>query len=162
MAHSSLIFVLTTEYYYGYPEIPPPIADANLATPVLSFFASADVAAQREEGLSFVEGDVAFFAADGSSLIPKFSREPYINNEKNTYFPGVYTLQLAQNKNLGQVIFERIKQAQFSDDIRIIAMMPEDDESAQFRGWKNADAMEAAIKEALSILPKNLKKLVIF
>ncbi|MEZ0260634.1 MAG: hypothetical protein ACAH80_06460 [Alphaproteobacteria bacterium] len=126
-----------------------------LWTPILSLYPSAELAAESEEGLNFVEGDIKFFAADGSSLVPAFSQEPYINSEKNTYFAGVYTLVPAAGKNLITELHSRIE-ANVSPHARIMIRSPLKDEGAASWGWPSAKAMKLAFVQALKILPPDL------
>ncbi len=127
----------------------------TLWTPILSLYASAALAAESEEGLNFVEGDIKFFAADGSSLVPNFSQEPYIDFKKNTYFAGVYTLIPGTGENLIEVLRSRIE-ANVSPHVRIAIRLPTKDDVAASWGWSSASAMKISFFQALEILPPDL------
>ena len=65
MTNASITFALEVGYYESVAE-----AEAGkevvLATPRLEVFFSASIAAAKKEGLNIVEGDLWFFAFDGS------------------------------------------------------------------------------------------------
>lgn len=66
----------------------------------LHVFSSEAEVKQNCEGLSIVEGDWLFYAADGSPLEVHFSVPARIFPEKNTYTNGEYSLRPAHGERL--------------------------------------------------------------
>src|SRR5262249_9622009 len=90
MTNNALVFALEIGYRDAVPD-----ADNSdvLATPTLYAFSNAAVAAASNEGLTIVEGDLWFFASEGSPLEALFSEQPYVYPDRPSYFPGRYSLQ---------------------------------------------------------------------
>ncbi len=66
----------------------------------LHLLASEVAVKENCEGLSIVEGDWLFFAADGSPLEAYFSEPARIFPEKNTYTNGKYSLRPTSGERL--------------------------------------------------------------
>ena len=160
MANASVTFALEIGYYDSVAE-----ADAGkevvLATPRLEVFSSASIAAAEREGLDIVEGDLWFFAFDGSPLKACFSKEPYVDTDKNTYFPGVYSLQPGCGEKLQEVIAKLIAKNP-SPHTQIIVRVPATNESARGYGWSDIKSMKDGIEHALKILPSDMAKRIVF
>jgi hypothetical protein len=132
-----------------------------LATPQLEVFFSASIAAAKKEGLNIVEGDLWFFAFDGSPLKARFSKEPYVDTDQKTYFPGVYSLQPGCGEKLQEVIAKLIAKNP-SPHTRIIVRVPATNESARGYGWSDIKSMKDGIEHALKILPSDMAKRIVF
>lgn len=132
-----------------------------LSTPQLEVFFSASTAAAKKEGLNIVEGDLLFFAFDGSPLKACFSKEPYVDTDKGKYFPGVYSLQPGCGEKLQEVIAKLIAKNS-SPHTRIIVRVPATNESARRYGWSDIKAMKDGIEHALKILPSDMAKRIVF
>jgi len=160
MANASVTFGLEIGYYDSVAE-----ADAGkevvLATPHLDVFFSASIAAAKKEGLNIVEGDLWFFAFDGSPLKACFSKEPYVDTDRNKYFPGVYSLQPGRGEKLQDVIAKLIAKNP-SPHTRIVVRVPATNESARGYGWSDIKAMKDGIEHALKILPSDMAKRIVF
>jgi hypothetical protein len=127
----------------------------------LGIFHSARIAAEQRYGLEVVEGDLRFYAADGSPLEANFIKEPSFATDMRTFFPGVYTLRPGTGNYLQTVLAERIA-FNVSPYAQIMVYVPISQESASNWGWPNAKAMEDGIAEALKILPSELLRRVTF
>ncbi len=160
MTNASVTFGLEIGYYDSVAE-----ADAGrevvLATPQLDVFFSASIAAAKKEGLNIVEGDLWFFAFDGSPLKACFSKEPYVDTDRNKYFPGVYSLQPGRGEKLQDVIAKLIAKNP-SPHTRIVVRVPATNESARGYGWSDIKAMKDGIEHALKILPSDMAKRIVF
>jgi hypothetical protein len=160
MTNASVTFGLEIGYYDSAAE-----ADAGkevvLATPQLDVFFSASVAAAKKEGLNMVEGDLWFFAFDGSPLKACFSKEPYVDTDRKKYFPGEYSLQPGCGEKLQEVIAKLIAKNP-SPHTRIIVRVPATNESARGYGWSDIKAMKDGIEHALKILPSDMAKRIVF
>jgi hypothetical protein len=132
-----------------------------LATPRLEIFFSPSIAASNKEGLEIVEGDLRFFAFDGSPLKACFSREPYVDTDSRTYFPGVYSLEPGWGEKLQDVIAMLIAQNP-SPHTQIVVHVPATDEDARSYGWSDAKTMKEGIDQALTMLPSDMAKRVVF
>ena len=163
MEKASVTFTLDTRWSDSVDE-----ADAGevLATPDLHVYCSpADAAADRE-GLDIVEtlegyGDLWFFASDGSPLKAHFSKEPYINFEKNTYFPGIYSLEPGAGENLQDALTSLIAKNR-SPHTQIIVGLAANNEVAKQFGWSDTEAMKEGTERALQILPPDMATRVVF
>src|SRR5262249_9242611 len=118
-------------------------------------------AATKKQGLSILEGDLCFFAFDGSPLKACFSKEAYVDTERNKYFPGVYSLRPEQGEKLQDVIAQRIVNNP-SPHTRIMVYLPADEVSARGYGWSSVEAMKVDVEHALKILPSDLARRVVF
>jgi len=160
VTNASVTFGLEIGYYDSVAE-----ADAGkevvLATPQLDVFFSASIAAAKKEGLNIVEGDLWFFAFDGSPLKACFSKEPYVDTDRNKYFPGVYSLQPGRGEKLQDVIAKLIAKNP-SPHTRIVVRVPATNESARGYGWSDIKAMKDGIEHALKILPSDMAKRIVF
>lgn len=158
MTNASVTFALEIGYYDSVAgaDVGKEIA---LATPVLEVFFSASIAAAKKEGLNIVEGDLWFFAFDGSPLEAFFSKDPYVDTDKNTYFPGVYSLQPGRGEKLQDVIAKVIASSPLT---RIIVRVPTTNESAQGYGWSDTISMKGGIGHALKILAPDMAERVVF
>ena len=154
------VFGLEIGYYDSVAE-----ADAGkevvLATPRLEVFFSASIAAAKKEGLNIVEGDLWFFAFDGSPLKACFSKEPYVDTDRKKYFPGEYSLQPGCGEKLQEVIAKLIAKNP-SPHTRIIVLVPATNESARGYGWSDIKAMKDGIEHALKILTSDMAKRIVF
>ena len=154
------VFGLEIGYYDSVAE-----ADAGkevvLATPRLEIFFSASIAAAKKEGSDIVEGDLWFFASDGSPLKACFSKKPYINFDRNRYFPGEYSLQPGYGEKLQDVIAKLIAKNP-SPHTQIVVRVPATNESAQEYGWPDIKAMKDGVEHALKILPSEMAKRIVF
>jgi hypothetical protein len=160
VTNASITFGLEIGYYDSLAE-----ADAGkevvLPTPRLEVFFSASIAAAKKEGLTIVEGDLWFFAFDGSPLKACFSKKPYIDFDKNTYFAGVYSLQPGGGEKLQDVIAKLIANNP-SPHTQIIVRIPATNESARGYGWSDIKSMKGDIEQALRILPSDMAKRIVF
>ena len=160
MTIASVTFGLEIGYYDSVAE-----ADAGkeivLATPQLELFFSASIAAAKKEGLTIVEGDLWFFALDGSPLKACFSKEPYVDTDRGKYFPGVYSLQPGCGEKLQEVIAKLIGKNP-SPHTQIVVRVPATNESARGYGWSDIKAMKDGIEHALKILPSDMAKRIVF
>lgn len=160
MTNASITFGLEIGYYDSLAE-----ADAGkevvLPTPQLEVFFSASFAAAKKEGLTIVEGDLWFFAFDGSPLKACFSKKPYIDFDKKTYFRGVYSLQPGCGEKLQDVIAKLIANNP-SPHTQIIVRIPATNESARGYGWPDIKSMKGEIEQALKILPSDMAKRIVF
>ena len=160
MTNASITFALEVGYYESVAE-----AEAGkevvLATPRLEVFFSASIAAAKKEGLNIVEGDLWFFAFDGSPLKACFSKEAYVDTDRKKYFPGVYSLQPGLGEKLQDVIAKLIAKNP-STHTQIIVRVPATDESARGYGWSDVKAMKDGIDQAVKILPSNMSKRIAF
>ena len=160
MTNASVTFGLEIGYYDSVAE-----ADAGkdvvLATPQLEIFFSVGNAAAKKEGLCIAEGDLWFFAFDGSPLKACFSKEPYVDTDRKKYFPGIYSLQPGLGEKLQDVIAKLIAKNP-SPHTRIVVRVPTTDESAQGYGWSGIKAMKEGVEHALTILPSDMAKRVVF
>ena len=154
------VFGLEIGYYDSVAE-----ADAGkeviLATPRLEVFFSASIAAAKKEGLNILEGDLWFFAFDGSPLKARFSKEPYVDTDRKKYFPGEYSLQPGCGEKLQEVIAKLIAKNP-SSHTRIIVRVPATNEYARGYGWSDIKTMKDGIEHALKILPSDMAKRVVF
>lgn len=160
MTNTSVTFGLEIGYYDSAVEGEAG-KEVVLATPRLEVFFSGSIAAAKREGLDVVEGDLWFFAFDGSPLEARFSKEPYVDAERNRYFPGVYSLQPGCGEKLQDVIAKLISKNP-SPHTQIIVDLPATNESAQGYGWSDIKAMKNGIEHALKILPPDMAKRVVF
>jgi hypothetical protein len=160
VTNASVTFGLEIDSYDSVAE-----ADAGkeivLPTPQLEVFFSASIAAANKEGLNIVEGDLWFFAFDGSPLKACFSKEPYVDTDRRKYFPGVYSLQPGFGEKLQEVIAKLIAKNP-SPHTQIIVRVPATNESAQRYGWSDIKAMKDGIGHALKILPSDMAKRIVF
>ena len=158
MTNASVTFGLEIYYYDSVAE-----ADAGkevvLATPRLEVFFSASFAVAKKEGINLVEGDLWFFAFDGSPLKACFSKKPYVHEDR--YFPGVYSLQPGCGEKLQEVIAKLIAKNP-SPHTQIIVRVPATNESARAYGWSDIKAMKDGIEQALRILPADMAKRIVF
>jgi hypothetical protein len=160
MTNASVTFGLEVGYYDSVAEAGAG-KEVVLATPQLDVFFSASFAAAKKEGLNIVEGDLWFFAFDGSPLKACFSKEPYVDTDKKTYFPGVYSLQPRRGEKLQDVIAKLIAKSP-SPHTRIIVRVPASNESARGYGWSDIKSMKDGIEDALKILPSDMAKRIVF
>jgi hypothetical protein len=160
MTNASVTFGLEVGYYDSVAEAGAG-KEVVLATPQLDVFFSASFAAAKKEGLNIVEGDLWFFAFDGSPLKACFSKEPYVDTDKKTYFPGVYSLQPGRGEKLQDVIAKLIAKSP-SPHTRIIVRVPASNESARGYGWSDIKSMKDGIEDALKILPSDMAKRIVF
>lgn len=160
MPASAAIFALEIGFYDSKPG-GPDADNVVTPTPCLTLYPSTDAAAAANEGLTIVEGDIWFYAADGAPMEADFSEEPYINNEKNTYFPGVYKLVPGEGETLQQVLAEETP-AHAPPPVGIVVYVPSTDDYARGCGWMDAKTMNVSISAALHFLPKDLLKRVRF
>jgi hypothetical protein len=160
MKNSTVTFVLRIDYY---DSDAPSDKGKNvvLACPHLSVFSSAQMAAAFEEGLEIVEGDIVFFAADGSPLKANFSEKPYVDAKNKKYFAGAYSLEAGKGDNL-QTAIEKIIASNASPHARIRVYATGDTEMAREYGWQSAKAMKDGIAQALKILPPELADRVLY
>lgn len=160
MTNASITFGLEIGYYDSSAE-----ADAGkevvLATPRLEIFFSASIAAAKKEGLNIVEGDLRFFAFDGSPLKACFSKEPYVDTDRKKYYSGVYSLKPGCGEKLQDVIAKLIAQNP-SPHTRIVVRVPATNEAAQEYGWSDIKAMKDGVDQALKILPSDMAKRIVF
>jgi len=160
MTDASITFALEIGYYDSVAE-----ADAGkevvLPTPQLGIFSSASIAAAKKEGLTLVEGDLWFFAFDGSPLKAYFSKKPYVGANRNRYFAGEYSLQPGSGEKLQDVIAKLIA-SNPSPHTQIIVRVPATDESAREFGWSDIKSMKDGIQDALRILPSDMAKRVVY
>jgi hypothetical protein len=160
VANPSCTFALEIGYYESLAE-----ADAGkevlLATPRLEVFSSVSIAAAKKEGLNIVEGDLWFFASDGSPLKACFSKEPWLDTKIRKYFPGVYSLEPGCGDKLQDVIAKLIAENP-SPHTQIIVRVPATDEFALGYGWPDVKSMKAGIEQVLKILPSDMAKRVVF
>jgi len=160
LTNASVTFGLEIGYYDSVAE-----ADAGkevvLATPQLEVFSSASIAAAKKEGLSIVEGDLWFFAFDGSPLKACFSKEPYVDPIRHKYFPGVYSLESGSGEKLQDVIAKLIANNP-SPHTRIIVRIPATNESARGYGWSDIKVMKDGVEHALKIFPADISKRILF
>lgn len=160
MTNASVTFGLEIGYYDSAAE-----ADAGkevvLATPQLEVFSSASIAAAKKEGLNIVEGDLRFFASDGSPLKACFSKEPYVDANRKKYFPGVYSLQPGGGERLQDVIATLVAESP-SPHTKIIVRVPATNEAVRGYGWSDSKSMKEAIEQALKILPSDMAKRIVF
>jgi hypothetical protein len=160
VTNASITFSLEIGYYDSLAE-----ADAGkevvLPTPRLEVFFSAGIAATYREGLDIVEGDLWFFAFDGSPLEACFSKEPYVDTDRKKYFPGVYSLRPGTGDKLQDVIAKLIA-GNPSPHTQIVVCIPATNESAHEHGWSDMKAMKDGVEQALKILPPDLAKRVVF
>ncbi|MFZ0913392.1 MAG: hypothetical protein WBQ76_15785 [Candidatus Korobacteraceae bacterium] len=161
---TSVVFGLETPNYYPYE-----LDEAeDIITPGLDIYRCAADAAAHRDGIDIWEtlagfGDLWFFAADGSPLEARFSREPYFNADKPTYFPGVYTLEPGTGEDLLSAIAKVIaKNGNSSLFTRIIVGTAACDEAARQYGWSSVQAMKDGVELALRILPPDLLTRVMF
>lgn len=132
-----------------------------LETPLLGVYYSADEAAADRIGLEIVEGDLWFFACDGSPLAAEFSKEPYFNND-NTFFPGTYSLKRgASGDGLVRFLAKLVDQNR-SPHTQIIVWIATRDETANRFGWSNIQTMAEGVTHALQILPPDMLRRVVF
>lgn len=132
-----------------------------LATPRLEVFFSASIAAAENEGLNIVEGDLWFFAFDGSPLKACFSKKPYVDTDRKKYFPGEYSLQPGCGEKLQEVIAKLIARNP-SPHTQIVVRVPATNESARGYGWSDIKSMKDGIAHALKILPSDMAKRIVF
>jgi hypothetical protein len=160
VTNASVTFGLQIGYYDSVAE-----ADAGkevvLATPRLEVFFSPGIAAAKKEGLCIVEGDLLFFAFDGSPLKACFSKEPYVDIERKKYFPGVYSLQPGCGEKLQDVIAKLIAENP-SPHARIVVRVPATNESARAYGWSDIKAMKDGVEYALEVLTPYMAKRIVF
>jgi hypothetical protein len=160
VTNASVTFGLEIYYYDSVAE-----ADAGkevvLPTPRLEVFFSARVAAAKKEGLNIVEGDLWFFAFDGSPLKACFSKKPYVDAARKKYFPGEYSLQPGSGEKLQEVIAKLIARNP-SPHTQIILRVPATNESARGYGWSDIKAMKDGIEHSLKILPSDMAKRIVF
>jgi len=157
---ASVIFALEIGFYDSLAEAAAG-KEVVLATPRLEVFLSASFAAAKKEGINIAEGDLWFFAFDGSPLKACFSKKPYINFDQKTYFPGVYSLQPGCGEKLQDVIAKLIAKNP-SPHTQIIVRVPATNESARGYGWSDIKSMKGDIEHALRILPSDLAKRIVF
>jgi hypothetical protein len=152
MQNPATVFALEVGHwdYTGTPE--------TLATPHLSLYFSSACAAERREGLNIVEGDLWFFDSNGAPLEARFSKEPYIDQVRNRYFKGEYTLVPGRGISLPDSLLKWLTDPR----ARIRVWQPADDESAKFFGWPDVDALRQCTAQALDILPSDLRVRVAF
>lgn len=126
-------------------------------TPQLGIYCSAADATADREGLDIVEGDLWFYAADGSLMQAQFSEEPYVSADKPTYFPGIYGLHPGSGEPLLHAIARIIAEnGDSSPRTRIVVSMAATDEVAKQFGWPDMAAMKEGVKRALRILPPDM------
>lgn len=158
MMNDSLVFALEVDYRDA---IPQRELSEVVATPKLEVFSNATIATTSNEGINIVEGDLWFFAADGSPLEALFSEEPYVDNKKQKYFAGKYFLRAGRGKSLQEVISDILPHTG-SSRACIIVRVPASDNGAQEYGWQDALAMKSNVEQALKILPPDMAELVVF
>ena len=99
-----------------------------------------------------------FFAADGSALEPKFSKEPYI--DRKSCFAGVYSLTAGAGDKLQRVLVDRLEAAD-APQMRIVVWTPATEELAKEWGWPDIRTMTEATERALQIFPADLRNRVV-
>jgi hypothetical protein len=154
MTAPTLVFALEFTYWDARPE-----SDGTevIARPNLDAFSTAVLAASSNEGINIVEGDLWFFAADGSPLEAVFSERPYVDAERLKYFTGKYSLQAGHGKTLREMISDRSYR-----DPQIIVRLADSNEVAQKYGWSDVEEMKSNVDQALSDAVPDLTKLVEF
>jgi hypothetical protein len=132
-----------------------------LETPLLGVYYSADDAASDRIGLEIVEGDLWFFACDGSPLGADFSKEPHFN-DNNTFFPGTYSLKRgAGSDGLVRSLAKLVDQNR-SPHTQIIVWIATCDETGNRFGWSNIQVMAEGVTRALQVLPPDMLRRVVF
>jgi hypothetical protein len=153
----SIVFGLEFRAYDGVAEDGKEVV---LTTPLLEVFASEIHAAAKKEGINISEGDLTFFAFDGSPLLACFSKEPFFHENGNTYFPGAYSLQRGSGEYLQDVVAICIAQNP-SPHTRIVIRMATTDSEAQWYGWPDVIAMRDEVERALKLLPSQMQRRIV-
>jgi len=124
-----------------------------VARPALEAFADAALAAASNEGLGIMEGDLWFFAADGSPLEAVFSEQPYVDTERLKYFAGRYSLQPGTGKTLREIIADRCPAVP-----QIIVKNARSEATARRNGWSTVEEVKSKVREALHAAVPDLAK----
>ena len=158
MATLTLVFALQITYW----DAPPDSGCADIiAKPTLETFSDAALAASSKEGINIVEGDLWFFAADGSALEAVFSEQPYVDPERLRYFAGKYSLQTGHGKTLREMISDILSDVPMSN-AQILVLGTPSDEWVHEHGWSDAETMRSQIKQALEVAVPDLAMLSVF
>ena len=158
MTVPGLVFALAIRHW----DAPPESGSARvIAKPDLAAFANEAVAAASNEGINVVEGDLWFFAADGSPLEAVFSEPPYVDAERLTYFAGTYSLRAGRGMTLRRMLSEILSDNPVRG-ARIAVRIATSNDVAQQHGWPNALAMESDLEQALEAAIPDLAKLIVF
>jgi hypothetical protein len=160
VTNASVTFALDIDYYDSVSEGEAG-KEVVLATPRLEVFFSASAAAAKKEGLDIVEGDLWFFASDGQPLKACFSKEPYVDQDRNKYFSGVYSLQRECGEKLQDVIAKVIAKNP-SPHTWIIVRLPYTDQAAREYGWSDIKSMRDGVERALKILSSDMAERIVF
>jgi hypothetical protein len=115
-----------------------------IVKPTLEAFSNAALAASSHEGINIVEGDLWFFAADGSPLEAVFSEQPYFDSKRSEYFAGIYCLRAGRGKTLREMVLEG-----YPADAPIIVRVATSNEAAQRYGWTDVEEMKNKVNQAL-------------
>jgi hypothetical protein len=158
MTNTTLVFALQLSYWDASPESASTEVRAN---PDLEVFSNTTLAAASKEGINIVEGDLWFFAADGSPLEAVFSEQPYVDNERLKYFAGKYSLHAGRGKTLRQMISNVLSDYPPLGE-KIIVRVAASDEVAQKYGWSDVEEMRSNVDQALEAAVPDLAKLVEF
>ncbi|MBI1214856.1 MAG: hypothetical protein GC185_03440 [Alphaproteobacteria bacterium] len=156
----SIIFALRTAFRDA-ENLKAGSGDAVLAVPHITPYASTLSAVADIEGLEIAEGGVALFAAEGAPLHAVFSERPYVEDARNRYFAGVYTLHKGDGEGL-TVAINRILSGNGGEDGPVHVLMPDTDEGAQDGGWPALSFMKADVEKALKMLPPELERRIVF
>lgn len=145
MADPTLVFALGFTYW----DAPPESGSTQvIATPTLNAFANTSLAASSNQGLTIVEGDLWFFAADGSSLEAAFAEQPYVDVERLRYFAGKYSLQAGREKTLREM-FSNVLSDVPPQCAKIIVRVATSNEVAREHGWPDVETMKNSVNQAL-------------
>jgi|GEM_PF-1955978 len=81
----------------------------NTSLNFIEVFDTLEEAVKRCPGIEIAEGDWLFFASDGSRLTAVFSKDPYIDENRNVYGNGVYRLVAGSGASLQEWLFDFCK-----------------------------------------------------
>jgi hypothetical protein len=158
MADPTLVFALEFTYW----DAPPESGTTEvITTPTLNAFANAALAASSNEGLNIVEGDLWFFAADGSPLEAAFSEQPYVNVERLKYFAGKYSLQAGRGETLREMISDVLPLVP-PQCAKIIVRVATSNDVAREHGWPDVETMKMCVDQALEATLPDMAKLIDF
>jgi hypothetical protein len=158
MADPTLVFALEFTYW----DAPPESGTTEvITTPTLNAFANASLAVSSNEGLNIVEGDLWFFAADGSPLEATFSEQPYVDVERLRYFAGKYSLQAGRGKTLREMISDVLSDV-LPQCAKIIVRVATSNEVARDHGWTDVETMKNSVNQALEAAVPDMAKVIDF
>ena len=158
MTALALVFALEISYWDAPPESG---STETIAKPDLEVFSNAVLAAASNEGINIAEGDLWFFAADGSPLEAVFSERPYVDTERLKYLAGKYALQAGCGKPLRESIWDILSEVPMPG-AQIVVRVANSNEVAREHGWSDVDAMKSSIEQALEAAVPDLINLVVF